>query len=99
MARYINADEFNEKIIKITKTTSEKNDAFYVIGRIIYHLQTAQTEDVTPIIRGKWYDKKTTIKGAHGLAYGRWGCSVCKRKFSQKSNYCPNCGADMRGEE
>lgn len=40
-----------------------------------------------------------TIKGAHGLAYGRYGCSVCKRKFPAKSNFCPDCGADMRGEE
>ena len=47
----------------------------------------------------KWYDKKMTIKKAHGIAYGRWGCSVCKRKFPQKSNYCPNCGAKMKESE
>lgn len=49
---------------------------------------------------GKWLDKKTTIKKAHGIAYGRWGCSVCKVKQPHKSNFCPNCGADMqRGEQ
>lgn len=44
---------------------------------------------------GKWLDKKITIKKAHGIAYGRWGCSVCKAKQPHKSNYCPNCGAKM----
>ena len=48
--------------------------------------------------RGKWHDKTIKIKGAHGLAYGRYGCSTCKKKFPNKSNYCPNCGADMSEE-
>ena len=49
--------------------------------------------------KGTWRDKKTTIKKAHGIAYGRWGCSSCKAKQPHKSNFCPNCGADMRGGE
>ena len=48
--------------------------------------------------KGKWLDKKMTIKGAHGMAYGRYACSVCKKKFPNKSNYCPNCGAEMEGD-
>lgn len=47
---------------------------------------------------GHWLDKKTTIKGGHGLAYGRYGCSVCKKKQPSKTDFCPCCGADMRGE-
>jgi hypothetical protein len=71
----------------------------YQFNEWVGYVKELPTEEVQPIVHGKWYDKKMTIKGAHGLAYGRWGCSVCKRKFPQKSNYCPNCGADMRGEE
>lgn len=48
---------------------------------------------------GRWLDKKTTIKDGHGLAYGRYGCSVCKKKQPSKSDFCPNCGADMRESE
>ena len=33
---------------------------------------------------------------------GNWHCSECRETFPvdcSKWNYCPNCGADMRGEE
>ena len=45
--------------------------------------------------QGKWLDKKTTVKGGRGLTYGRYGCSVCKKKQPYKSDFCPNCGAEM----
>lgn len=48
---------------------------------------------------GEWLDKKTTIKGGHGLAYGRYGCSICKKKQPSKTDFCPCCGADMRGKD
>ena len=28
-----------------------------------------------------------------------WQCSKCEHFTTMKHNYCPNCGADMRGEE
>jgi hypothetical protein len=36
---------------------------------------------------GKWID-----------GYKRQTCSVCKQKGFRSWNFCPNCGADMRGE-
>lgn len=56
----------------------------------------APAVDAVPKKRGVWRDKKMTIKKAHGLAYGRWSCSACKAKQPHRSNFCPNCGADMR---
>lgn len=50
--------------------------------------------DVKPVARGAWVEVKT---GFH--------CSVCKKKAAGTSkgallsNFCPNCGADMREVE
>lgn len=64
------------------------------------------TADVRENIRGEWERvdgftgveafgfKETTVEG--------WSCSICDFEIdvSEKSfNFCPNCGADMRGEE
>ena len=35
--------------------------------------------------RGEWIDFKNG-----------WKCSACEKWNSEKSNFCPNCGADMR---
>ena len=33
------------------------------------------------------------------MEVGNWKCSVCKGVSLQAKNFCPNCGADMRGEK
>lgn len=51
--------------------------------------------DVRPVVRGEWIVRGQDIY-----------CSVCKNESgynpfgaSSFSNFCPNCGADMRKEE
>ena len=36
---------------------------------------------------GEWIDFKNG-----------WKCNACEKWNSEKSKFCPNCGADMRGE-
>ena len=87
------AREVIDEVMKITEEESHGGvniNYALIMGRLT-HLRK-QLQKGT----GKWLDKKTTIKKAHGIAYGRWGCSVCKVKQPHKSNFCPNCGADMR---
>lgn len=44
--------------------------------------------DVAPVRHGRWLHRK------NGVAY----CSECKiDTVEDETNYCPNCGADMRG--
>lgn len=46
--------------------------------------------DVRPVKRGKWIDTDNY--------YQRWKCSVCGCHTRDAApNFCPNCGADMRG--
>ena len=35
-------------------------------------------------------------RGIYGYIYA---CSECQAKYDGQSNFCPNCGADMRGED
>jgi hypothetical protein len=48
--------------------------------------------DVREAVSGKWIDHQQ----------GRWiyaKCSECETVHDVRSNYCPNCGADMRLRE
>ena len=33
-----------------------------------------------------------------GIVPYKWRCNKCEKMFKTDFNYCPNCGADMRGE-
>ena len=60
-------------------------------------LENIPAADVRPVVQGKWSnDDRFYIKCSH--------CGGCVRAFTgnalldytQKWNFCPNCGADMR---
>ena len=53
--------------------------------------------DVRPVVRGRWKD---AMQSCHDSPHAK--CSVCGEyywRYFKKFNFCPNCGADMRGEE
>ena len=61
------------------------------------HVETAPTVDAVEVVHGRWE------KAPH--QYGFLRCSKCNDVYISdtwlcdgKWNYCPNCGADMRGE-
>ena len=54
--------------------------------------------------RGKWIDKGITgdwqyQTDGRGRSWHEWQCDRCKDVTKKRSFYCPNCGADMRGEQ
>ena len=62
--------------------------------RLCECIDDAKSADVRENVKGEWivgelYNEPCT-------------CSVCKHTFQRKAyflySYCPNCGADMRGE-
>ena len=61
--------------------------------QVVAFLRSIPAADVRPVVRGRWIETKT---GFH--------CSACKAKAKGTkdgallSNFCPNCGADMREE-
>lgn len=60
-----------------------------------------EVSDVQPVKHGKWIDTYTWTMFHEFKSSGRgehFWCSECEQGQKQKSNYCPNCGADMRGD-
>ena len=53
-----------------------------------YYRKTVELLEKVQRPHGKW----------SALEYG-YKCSVCTAAFYTHSNFCPNCGADMRGNE
>lgn len=51
--------------------------------------------DVAPVVHGKWIP---IVSYFHGKPDGRYYCSECRRVVNKLDNFCPSCGADMRGE-
>lgn len=44
-------------------------------------------------LTGEW------IKTDNRWGIGTWRCSYCDSFYDVKTNYCPTCGAKMKGEE
>ena len=95
MSRYIEADALKETIDREIFRHETIDHVFQII-------------DDAPTIepkRGKWIDKGW--KGdwqfetdGRGNCWYEYECSECGfRNKGGKSNFCPNCGADMRGKD
>ena len=56
----------------------------------------APTVDDVEVKHGRWIFKHDPITDPKGY-FIRIVCSECDLHTGQKSNYCPNCGANMKG--
>ncbi len=59
-----------------------------------YLIENIPAADVRPVVRGKWENVEPNFMAK---------CSNCRRYYISRDekyefNFCPNCGADMRGE-
>lgn len=59
---------------------------------------TEFVESLPPVIPqpkiGRWWERNTYPQESRS-----WDCSECQEIVFEKTNYCPNCGAKMEGEE
>jgi len=85
-----------EEAVKILKDHSEygkadfyTSDEYYeALDMAISALSENKGEWIADV--DKWGDIVTTVNG--------YVCSKCGTFDSDKDNFCPNCGADMRGK-
>jgi hypothetical protein len=52
--------------------------------------------DVRPVMRGRWVEEAVYYADDGSPCYAFF-CNQCSMPFVVKYNFCPNCGADMRG--
>lgn len=57
------------------------------IGKELYDTGYRKVE------RGEWMPYGMNMNST----VGNWKCSACNKTSIKPYNYCPNCGADMRG--
>lgn len=95
MAEYIERKELQAEIIKRLGISDEKHllPAERTLWSTIADIPAA---DVQPVVHGEWIWEEPNSANRFR------GCFLCNKCFESvyaKKNYCPNCGADMRGEE
>lgn len=52
------------------------------------------TADVKPVVRGEWKDVN---ENQNVKRFDHYECSICHMRYAGDYNYCPYCGAEMRG--
>ena len=102
MARYIDAEKVVKNLDSVKKL-SELEGKFNEWQYARYVVCSAETEDVVPIIHGKWLvEQKYTARNCRNYQY--YKCSICGREVLTSDNpseyfpYC-HCGAKMEEEE
>ena len=73
-----------------------KRDAMDMCGGYIelaYAMAGIDPADVVPVRHGHW----TLVGWYKGLKIAE--CSCCKYRAIGLNNFCPNCGADMKGKQ
>ena len=67
---------------------------------LINAIDETQAEDVKKNVYGKWILKRKDYVGADGFTHSLYECDMCGRQIvGGLENFCPNCGADMRGKQ
>ena len=86
MSRYIDADEIEDFISRWGGNSSAED--------CLEWIKNSPTADVRENVRGEWIEVLRDTYGGGHFPYSK--CSVCQSEQIMDSNFCPNCGADMR---
>ena len=88
-----------EEAIKLLKEFALRVKPFYEPQRTEYpqaiHMAIEALKQ-EPVKHGEW--KYYNFSDINNPYVGWYACTVCKHYENSERDYCPNCGADMRGE-
>ena len=90
---------FEERqIVKAIDRHMQDGNGFDILDEdITVILEGIKAADVRENVRGEW------VKGGEQPYFRKHFdivvCSKCNKRGEHRWNFCPNCGADMRGDE
>ena len=94
-----NETEFDKYVVSHIINPSKPNIKFHNITFDCETIEDASGNVFARNVRGEWIEpKRDGCVVWDKRAYAQ--CSICgyKQFFGREKNFCPNCGADMRGE-
>ena len=101
-------DELCDRVCQYSKKQRAVMCGACPLGHAFDLVDDLPAADVRPVVRGKWipdydyaeydFDGSTPLPEPRKFQDG-WQCSLCGRYMPDKTNFCPNCGADMRQKE
>lgn len=105
--RLIDADALKEYFKKCLRVENGKDDTKERYAYMAWLRGVHAIDDAPTVERhGKWLPGKQMYyyMPNDGQEYpagviGVYVCSVCEEDVKKETNYCPNCGAKMQGEE
>lgn len=83
--RLIDADAITKE--KLVKFVGDQN--FISFGDLLWMISEIPTVDAVPVVRGEW-------KFIYGNLVKFFKCNKCGKYQEFATNFCSNCGADMR---
>jgi len=105
MSDYISREETVKQITKVAEQIKTNNAPYIFTALYINNKEDFPSADVRENIHGKWEHGRYRSVDQTGETYDDGEaiiCSVCHYAFKERylwsRNFCPNCGADMRGK-
>ena len=97
MNKYIDVEEIKNRLLQ---KGVEKSDIEFLLSVYKEHQEKNNilTADVRENVKSKWIENHFVDEKGNDYI-GSVKCDNCGRILARKENYCPDCGADMRGEK
>lgn len=96
MSKYVDIEPLENAL----KAVEKRGEVAVLLDELLSVIAKYPTADVAEVKHGRWRKERVSSTGRG--SYGVYQCSICGAMFPDIGygyNYCPNCGASMRGEE